>query len=174
MIEDPGSAGGPLGLRKRSVKVRVHIKANDAGLPFDGVEMKGVRKVLGSGKAEGSCCVAGATDCAGAVKRAVDRTGLFADVFHDVDFAALGPIARRDVTPQHPERGPHSLPCGDLDARFKAAVGLAEETLRFQAGGSVIARCVIRARKGSGFLLRGDDQVPAPDVRVLHSIGVAL
>src|SRR5690349_11670409 len=123
MIEDPGSAGGPLGLRESCVKIRVHIEANDARLPFDGVEMKSICKILASGKAEGSRCVAGATRSAGAVKRAMHCAWLLADVFHDVDFAASGPTDSGNVVAKHPEGGPHSLPCGNLDARFKAAVG---------------------------------------------------
>src|SRR5437762_3771018 len=132
--------------------------------------MKSVGEVLASG-AEGSRCVAGATRCAGAVKRAVDGGGRFRDGFHDVDFAASGPARCSDVIAEHPESGPHSLPRGDFDARFKAAVGLAEETLRFQASGSVAARNAIGA--GGAFFLRGDDEITALEVRVLQTIGVA-
>ena len=64
----------------------------------------------------------------------MDRAGLLAYVFHDVDFAALGPANGTDVIPKHPEGGPHSLPCRNLDARLKAAKGVAEEALSFQAG----------------------------------------
>src|SRR5262245_27759247 len=54
MVEDPGSAGGPLGLREGRVEIRVHVETNDARLPFDRIEMKVVREVLSRGKAEGS------------------------------------------------------------------------------------------------------------------------
>ena len=54
MIENPGAAGGPLGLRKRGVKIRVHVKADYSRLPFDGVEMKVIRECLTAWKAERS------------------------------------------------------------------------------------------------------------------------
>src|ERR1700752_1603490 len=120
MIEDPGSTGGPLGLRERGVEVGVYVGANHARFPFDSVEMKSVCKILAGRKAEGSRGVAGATRCAGAVKGAVDGGGLFTDVFHDVDFTGCRPASGDDVVAKHPESGPHALPCGNFDARFKA------------------------------------------------------
>src|SRR6266852_6108552 len=101
--------------------------------------MKIAGEVLARRKAEGSGGIAGGSGRAGSVKRAMHGAGLLADVLHDVDLAALGPSDGRDVVPQHPESGPHSLACGNLDARFKAAVGLAEESLCLKPGGSVAA-----------------------------------
>src|SRR5439155_25996210 len=66
------------------------------------------------------------TGATGAAKRAVNRTWLLADVFHDVDFAARGPAGGGDVIAKHPEGGPHALPRGKLGARFEATVSLAE------------------------------------------------
>src|SRR6267143_992593 len=62
-----------------------------------------------------------------------DSARLLADVFHDVDFAALRPADGADVIAKHPESGPHSLPRASLDAGFEAAIGLAEKALSFEA-----------------------------------------
>src|SRR5215469_8022208 len=140
MIEDPGSASGPLGLRESGVQIRVDVEADDAGLPFDRVPMKSIRKVLTGGKAERGCGVARAARGAWAVKRAVHGSGLFADVFHDVDFAAPGPAGGRDVVAEHPKSRPHSLPFRDFDASFKAAVSLGEKPLGLEPSGSVVVR----------------------------------
>src|SRR5215470_4234353 len=136
--------------------------------------MKIVGECLPSGKAEGSGGVAGATCCTGAVERAVHGARLLADVFHDVDFTGRRPAGGGDVVAEHPESGPHSLACRDFDARFKAAVGLAEKPLGFGAGGSVVARNAVRAGEGSAFLLRGDDKIAALNLSVLQAVGVAL
>src|SRR6266567_3324779 len=138
MIKHPGPAGGPLGLRESSVQIRVYVKAHYAGLPLDGVEMKIIGEVLARREAKNRGGIAGWAGRAGPVKRPMDGAGLLANIFHDVDFAALGPADDRDVVPQHPESGPHSLPRGNFDARFKAAVGLAEKSLRFEPCGSVV------------------------------------
>ena len=98
--------------------------------------------------------------------------GFLADVFHDVDFAALGPADGGNVFAEHPEGGPHALAFRDFDAGFDAAVGLGEEALRFQAGGSVFARDAIGGRVG--FFLRGDDEIALFDVGVFGAIGVGL
>src|SRR5215467_8989951 len=136
--------------------------------------MKIVGECLPNGKAEGSGGVAGATCCTGAVERAVHGARLLADVFHDVDFTGRRPAGEGDVVAEHPESGPRSLACRDFDARFKAAVSLAEKTLGLEAGGSVVARNAVRAGEGSAFLLRGDDKIAALDVSVLQAVGVAL
>src|SRR5438552_6207761 len=77
-----------------------------------------------------------------------------------------------DVVAEHPESGPHSLPRGNLDARFEAAIGLAEQALGFHTSRGVIPRNAIGA--GVGFFLGDDDEIAAPDLSVLRSIGVVL
>src|SRR6266699_1380809 len=126
MIENPRAAGGPLGIGERRVEVAVHIKTHHAGLPLDSKEVKIVGKCLAGRQRENRSGVARADRGAGAVKRAVNRSRLLADVFHDVEFAAPGPAGGGDVIAKQPESGPHSLPRGNLDARFKATVSLAE------------------------------------------------
>ena len=61
-----------------------------------------------------------------AVHRPVHRGRLSADVFHDVDFAALRPADALDVVAKHPERRPEALPAWDANARLESAVGLSE------------------------------------------------
>src|SRR5260370_20088067 len=141
MIEGPGSAGGPLGLREGGVQIRINVEADCAGLPFDRVEMKIVREILAGREAEGRSGVAGSADRARTVERTVNDARLLADIFHDVDFAARGPADGSDVVAEHPEGGPHSLPSGYFYAGFEATVGLAEEALGFEASGGVIPRC---------------------------------
>jgi hypothetical protein len=85
----------------------------------------------------------------------MNQTGLFADIFHDVDFAALGPAYRRNIVAQHPECGPHSLPRGNLDAGLEAAVGLREQALSLESRGRELARDVVGTF--DIFLARGDD-----------------
>src|SRR6516225_6419551 len=122
MIEDPGAAGGPLGLSKSCIEIGVHIKTHRARLPLDGVNMKIIGECLAGRQCENGSSVAGAARRAWAVKRAMHRAGLPADILHDVDFATSGPAGGRDVIAKHPESGPHSLPRGNLDARFKATI----------------------------------------------------
>ena len=93
------------------------------------------------------------------MQRTVHHSRFLADIFHDVYFAALRPAVRGDVLSQHPERGPHSLPSGNLDPRFKAAVGLREEALRFQASRSIVTGNSICASER--FFLRGYDEIAA-------------
>src|SRR6267154_1743019 len=132
MIKRPCSASGPLGLRERGVETRVDVEAYRAGLPLGSVKMKGIGEILSGGKAERCGGVAGVGDGAGTVERTVDGAGFPADIFHDVDFAALGPTDGRDVVTKHPEGRPHSLPGRNFDAGFEAAVGLAETALGFE------------------------------------------
>src|SRR5229473_6275281 len=107
--------------------------------------MKIVGEILAGGQAEGGGGVACSADGAGAMQRAVNDARLLADIFHDVDFTALGPADGADVIAKHPEGGPHSLPCGYFYAGFEPAVGLAEEALGFEASGGVIPRCAATA-----------------------------
>ena len=85
MIEAPSTASGPLGLRKRSVEIRVNVEANGAGFPLNSIKMKIVGKILAGRKAERRGGIARLGHGAGAVERSVDRAGLLADIFHDVD-----------------------------------------------------------------------------------------
>jgi hypothetical protein len=106
------------------------------------------------------------------VDGAVNGGWLFADIFHDVDLAALGPADRADVVAEHPERGPDALAFGDFDAGFEAAEGLREQALRFQARGCVFAGDVIGAFVV--FFTGGDDEIAVFDVGVLRAVGVGL
>src|SRR5277367_2176 len=102
----------------------------------------------------------------------MNPSGFFANIFHDVDFAALRPARGRNVFSEHPERGPDSLPFRDFYSRFEAAVSLRKKILCFESGGGVVARYAIGAREG--FFLRGDDEIASFDARVLGVIGVGL
>src|SRR5260370_18745723 len=113
--------------------------------------MKVVRDIMGGREAEGRGGVAGSGDRARTVERTGNDARLLADIFHDVDFAARGPADGSDVVAEHPEGGPHSLPCGYFYAGFEAAVGLAEEALGFEASGGVIAGDAV-GWVGVGFL----------------------
>ena len=64
------------------------------------------------------------------------------------------------------------MACGNFDAGFDAAVGLGEQALRFEAGGSVVAGDAIGS--GVGFFLRGDDEISFFDVGVFGAVGVGL
>src|SRR5207249_3203176 len=108
------AAGGPLGLRKRGVEAGVYVKADATGFPLDGVEVKVSGEVLAGGKAEGRAGVTCLGDGAGAVERSMDRAGLLAYVFHDVDFAALGPANGTDVIPSIQKAGHIPCPAGIL------------------------------------------------------------
>src|SRR5258707_7110706 len=160
-----------LGLCKGSVEIRIDVEAHRAWFPLDGVEMKSVGEFLSGGKAEGRSGIARRAGSTRAVKRTVDGAGLLADIFHDVDFAALRPADGSDVVAEHPERGPHSLPLGNLDAGFKPAIGLAEEAYRFEASGSVVAGCAATAGV-AGLVLCGNDQVASQHLGVFREAGI--
>src|SRR5882672_4660152 len=133
VIENPGAAGGPLRRVECGAESGVDVKADSARYPFGRVEVKVIGKFLAGGQAEGRGGVARLADGARAMQRSVDGARLLADVFHDVDFAALRPADGADVIAKHPESGPHSLPRRSLDAGFEAAIGLAEKALSFEA-----------------------------------------
>ncbi len=135
--------------------------------------MKIIGEILASGQAEGRAEVAGRARSARAVQRTVNHPGLLADVFHDVDFAALGPADRSDVFAQHPEGRPHPLPHGNFDARFEAAVRLIEKPLRFHSRRGVIASDVVAGIR-VGFFQRRDNEIAALELGVLRAIGVRL
>src|SRR6202165_45232 len=133
VIENPGAAGGPLRRVECGVESGVDVKADCARFPFGRVDVKVIGKFLAGGQAEGRSGVARLANGARAMQRSVDGAGLLADIFHDVDFAALRPANGADVIAKRPEGGPHSLPRGNLDASFEAAIGLAEKALSFEA-----------------------------------------
>jgi hypothetical protein len=172
MIENPFAAGGPIGLTEGGVEIGVDVEADGVGGPFDGVEVKVIGEILACGKSKDRGQVAGVCGGAGAVQRTVDFVGLLADVFHDVDFAALGPADGGNVFSEHPERGPNSLPFRDFDAGLEAAVGLDEQALCLEAGGGVLAGYPVGA--GVGFFLRGDDEISFFDSHVFLAIRVGL
>src|SRR5580693_2708976 len=118
MIENPFATGRPIRLAKGGVEIGVNVEADGVGGPFDGVEVEVVSEILACGEGENRGEVAGVCGGTGAVQGAVELVGFLADVFHNVDFAALGPADRGDVFSEHPEGGPHSLPFWDFDAGF--------------------------------------------------------
>src|SRR4029077_2048529 len=113
-----------------------------------GIQMEVVRKILASGQTEDGGEIARWPHSAWAMQGAVNGAGFLADIFHDVDLAALWPAGRGDIFAEHPERGPHSLPFWDFDSRFEAAVGLREEALSLEAGGGVLTRQAVRSGVG--------------------------
>src|SRR5262249_18013675 len=93
-----------------------------------------------------------------AMHRPVDSCGFAADVFHDVDLAAGGPVRRGNVITEHPEGGPDTLSEGDLNARLESAIALAEEPLRLESRRRVVA---LNADKAGEALASGfNDQHP--------------
>src|ERR1700694_1046139 len=173
MIEDPGTTRRPLRLVECGIEIGVRVKANRTVLPLDGVKMKIIGEILAGGKAEERGDVACAACRARAMQRAVNRARFFANVLHDVDFAALGPTDGTNVIPKHRESGPHSLPRWNFDARFETSIDLAEQILRLQASGRVIARDAVFGI-GVRVFLRGYDEVAALELRVLRAIGIGL
>src|SRR6266852_8605834 len=164
MIESPSAAGRPLRLGEGGVEIRIHVEADHPGFPLDSVKVKVGREILAGGKTVRRCGIACFGNGAGTVKRTVDRAGFPSDIFHYVDFAASGPVDGSDVVAKHPESGPHSLPCGNFDACFEAAIGLAEKALGLEAGGSVITRNAIGGI-GVGFIESSYDEVSSLDLR---------
>src|SRR5438067_604983 len=98
------------------------------------------------------------------MKRSMDHRRFPADIFHDVDLAAVGPMNSIDIVAQHPERRPDALAKRNLDPGFDTAIGLAELVLRQQPGGSIVATNLVSA--GKSFLDRIDDQRAVLTVRV--------
>src|SRR5437899_311741 len=173
MIESPSTAGGPLRLGEGGVEIGIHEEADRAGFPLDSVKVKRIGEILPGGQAEGRGGVARFGSGAGTMERTVDRARLLADVFHDVDFAASGPVDGSDVVAKHPESGPHSLSGGNFDARFEAAIGLAEEALSFEASRGVVAHGAATAGE-RGLVHRGNDQVAALHLSILREVCIAL
>jgi len=175
VVEGPRSIARPLCAGEGDVIGLVNEEANGGGIPFDGIDVEVVIKmgIAGQGKCAGEV---GGVLAGGGIGRAVERAvycaGLFANVLHDVYFAAAWPAYGGDVVAEHPKSGPHALPLRDFYAGLKTAVDLAEKILRLDAGGSVLARRPAGAR--GDFFLRGDYEIAGRDVSVLRMIGVEL
>src|ERR1044071_7562261 len=90
------------------------------------------------------------------MKRSVDHRRFPADIFHDVDLAAVGPVSRIDIVTQHPECRPDALAKRNLDSRFETTKRLAEFVLRQQSGRRVVASYIVGA--GKSLLDRSDDE----------------
>src|SRR5689334_8210702 len=98
------------------------------------------------------------------MKSAMNYRRLLADVLHNVDLAAVGPMNSIDVITQHPECRPDALAKRNLDSCFEAAIGLAELVLREHSGRGVGASYVVSA--GKSFFYRFDDQRTVFKMRV--------
>src|SRR5437660_10782285 len=79
------------------------------------------------------------------MKSAMNNRRLLADIFHDVDLTAVGPMNSIDIVAQHPECRPDALAKRNLDPRFETAIGLAELGLREQSGRGIVATNFVRA-----------------------------
>jgi hypothetical protein len=158
--------------RERGELGLVDVEADFCGFPFDSVNVEAFGEVFTTGEFCGRGEIGGGAVGERAVDRAVDGGGLFADVLHDVDFAALGPADRIDVVAEHPERGPDALAVRDFDAGLEAAESLRVEPLRFEASGRVFASDVVGAFVI--FFACGDDEIAVFDVGVFRTICVGL
>jgi hypothetical protein len=185
VIEDPGT--GRFGRRRRRGGTRqsdwrlwrergelrlIDIKANFGRFPFDGVDVEAFGEVFTASEFGGCGEIGGGAVGERSVNGAVNGAGLLANIFHDVDLAALRPADSADVVAEHPERGPDALPFGNFDARFETAESLREETLCFQPRGRVFAGDVIGALVV--FFAGGDDEIAVFDARVLRAVRVGL
>src|SRR6266550_712400 len=106
------------------------------------------------------------------MNRAMHHRRFLADVLHDVDFTFAGPAGMAGVGAEQPESRPDSLPTGNLDTRFKAAVGLLEFFFGLQA-----CRCVPAEHSlaiAVPFAARSDDKISVLNLNVLYAIGVIL
>src|ERR1700739_881789 len=149
----------------------VDVEANHVRFPFDGIDVKAIRKILA-----GRQCEWRADALLARVTRPVDGAvhgGRFLpDIFHDVDFAARGPMLRVDVVSQHPEGGPDALPAGDLNPRFKTPVRLLEFVQSLDS-------CRGVAKQHAMFVAvalpaRCDHELSRLRLDVLHAVGVVL
>src|SRR5260370_27747102 len=130
-------------------------------------------EILAGGKTERRGGVARFGNGAGTMERTMDRARLLADIFHDVDFAASGPVDGSDVVAEHPESGPHPLSGRNLDTGFEAAVSLAEAALSFEGSRGVVAHgAATTGVRGLGH--RGNDQVATLHLSILRKVGIAL
>src|ERR1700730_6115794 len=134
--------------------------------------MKVVGEILAGGKSERRREAAGRAGRAWTVQGTMNCSRFLADVFHDVDFAALGPANRTEIVAQGPKARPQPLPCGYFYAGLEPAINLAESSLGLQTRRGVVAGYAIRGRVR--LLLCGNDQVAGLDLRVLRAIRVVL
>src|SRR5277367_2230503 len=104
MVVDPLRSLGQVGRGAGRIKIIVDVEADYVRLPLHGVEVKIVEEGLVAGKCKRSADAV-FTGISWAVNRAVNLSWLFANIFHDVDFAAVGPAGFIDVVAQHPEGG---------------------------------------------------------------------
>src|SRR6185436_147009 len=104
------------------------------------------------------------------MKSTVNDRRLFADIFHDVDLAAVGPMDCIDVLTQQPECRPEALAVRNSDSRFKPPIGLGELILREQPGGSVIASYLVGS--GKRFLSGSDNERTGLDAGVHVAAGI--
>ena len=158
MVEHPSVA---VEVRRRPglVDVPVHRPHQPVRRPVDAERVEPVREGVADRVAGADAARARVT---GAVDRAVHGVRLEADVLHDVDLAGVRPAA---AGAEHPERRPHALPAGHLDAGLEAAVGLGELAGGVEPGGGVLAAAVPAVVVAGVLLARGDDQVALAVVR---------
>src|SRR5215469_6691327 len=121
VMVDPFRSFREICRRARGVELIVDVEADGFVFPFDRVNVEVVGEGRVAGKAEG-CTDALAAGVFRTVNRAVDERRFLADIFHDVDLAALRPSALTDVVAEHPESGPDALTAGNLNAGFEASV----------------------------------------------------
>src|SRR5215471_1166326 len=153
------------------IKMVVDVETDGFRLPLDGIDVEIVGEAGVVGKSE-RCAGPLAAAISGAVNRAVHERGLLADVFHDVDLAAVWPASLFDVITHHPKRGPDALSPGDFDASFEASEFLRELTLGLQASRGVVASYAIGA--GKFFLKDFDDKIAALMEGVFRAGGIEL
>src|ERR1700680_3226406 len=104
MVINPLRSLGQVGGSSGCIKVIVDIETDCAGCPLDGEDVK----VFGKGRTSGKSVRRANTVRAGisrTVNGAVNESGLFTDVLHDVNLAAGRPAGFFDVVAQHPEGG---------------------------------------------------------------------
>src|SRR5690606_19600317 len=95
----------------------------------------------------------------GGVHVGVYAIGIEADILHDVDLAARGPVDFGDVRAEHPDGRPRASPGGELGADLDAAVRPGGPTLRGQARRGDLGASI-------WLLSRLDDEVPALDAGI--------
>src|SRR6185369_5635527 len=108
----------------------------------------------------------------GTMNGSVNDRGLPADVFHNVDLAAGGPVGGVDVISQHPKRRPKTLTKGNPEARFEPSVLSCEFAFGSQTRRSVIACHVVNA--GIPFLNGFNDQGSLRLIGVVNAVRVVL
>src|SRR5580698_2035091 len=97
---------------------------------------------------------------------------LFADIFHDVDLAAVRPRHLVDVCAEHPERWPDSLSPRNLDSGLESSIRLRKFPRGLQARRSVVAHHSL----GAGVLLleNFDNEVAILLVGIPRAVRVVL